>query len=41
METQAQATLTFDTKTMVIGVLTGIVIGLVGGAFLYGVSHQA
>ncbi len=40
MET-SQTTMTFDTKTMVIGVLTGIVIGLVGGAFLYGVSHQA
>ena len=29
-----------DAKTLVIGVLGGIVIGLVGGAFLFGVARS-
>lgn len=29
-----------DAKTLIIGVLGGIVIGLVGGAFLFGVASK-
>ena len=39
MENQENSTI--DGKTLVIGVLTGIVIGLVGGAFLFGVASKA